>query len=318
MAYPLDMRPLRRALPVSAVVTASPSESYPIKVLLWNIHGETAAGCTQARQDIVPPIIRRINPDVLLLQETSNRILVNSIMDPRSGTREYKDTPTVGAGETRIIYDAKKYIHLPNTDKQFTQDDSRQKMSLNDVLRKGKQEIFRVKSTKLRDEKLPVLKTAIELRISVACFKKKGSPRSPTVIFISFHNFNTSEGADVRARCVEGLCRLVSIIKRLTGCVVLAGADFNQQLICPCPCPCTSPYRTILDYTPTERRLKSGQIDYFILDPPDCIKIPVKPLDLKHVKLASHSRLTKEQVTTFWKCVLNHDPLVCTIKANMD
>ena len=119
MADPLDMRSLQRALPGSAVVTASPSESYPIKVLLWNIHGKSGPGYTQARQDVVPPIIESINPDVLLLQETSNRGLVNSIMNLRSETREYKDAPTVGAREIRIIYDAKKYIHLLNTEKEF-------------------------------------------------------------------------------------------------------------------------------------------------------------------------------------------------------
>ena len=229
-----------------------------------------------------------------------------------------KDAPTEDVGETRIIYDAKKYIRLSNTKKRFTQDDSEENMSLNDVLTKAKHEIFRVRSTKLRDEKLPVLEKTFKLRISVAGFKKKGSPRSPTVIFISFHNFNTSVGADVRARCVEGLCQLVSIIKRLTGCVVLVGADFNQQLICPCPCPCTYPYRTILDYTPTDRRLQSGQIDYFVLDPPDCIATPVKQHDLiELVERTIHSRLTQERITTC-KRILNHDPLVCTIKANME
>ena len=154
MADPLDMRSLQSALPDSAVVTASPSEPYPIKVLLWNIHGETIAGYTQARQDFVLPIIESINPDVLLLQETTNRRLIRSIMNLRSGTREYKYAPTEDVGETRIIYDAKKYACLSNTKKRFTQDDSEENMSLNDVLRKGKQEIFRIRSTKLRDGKL--------------------------------------------------------------------------------------------------------------------------------------------------------------------
>ena len=84
------------------------------------------------------------------------------------------------------------------------------------------------------------------------------------MIFMSFHNVYNSKGADVRARAIEGICQLVTELHNLTGCVVLTGADFNQQLIHPYP------YPNILDYTPTARRLQHGQIDYFILEPADC------------------------------------------------
>ena len=95
--------------------------------------------------------------------------------------------------------------------------------------------------------------------------------------------------------------------------MVLTGADLNQQLICPCPCPCTYPYHSILDYTPTDRRWQSGQIDYFILDPPCCIEKPVKQLDLS--QLVKRRNLTDQQAT-FWKAILDHDPLMCTIRVN--
>ena len=66
-------------------------------------------------------------------------------------------------------------------------------------------------------------------------------------------------------------------LHKLTRCVVLTGADFNQQLIHPYPYP----YPNILDYKPTARRLQHGQIDYFILEPADCLKEPgVEPWNL--------------------------------------
>lgn len=135
-------------------------------------------------------------------------------------------------------------------------------------------------------------------------FRKQDSPESPAVIFISFHNYDQIEDADVRQRSVEGLCQLVSMIRKLTQCMVLVGIgdktadttcgarDFNQRLICPI---FDYAYHTILDYTPTDRQLQSGQIDYFILDPPDC---PIQQHDvLKLIERITCSRLTDEQIT---------------------
>ena len=174
---------------------------YPIKVVLWNIHGKTEAGYPQARKDIVPPVIESVNPDILLLQETCDRPLVKSIMKLRSETREYRDVQRENVRETRIMYDAEKYDSLLATEKNFPHG-----KSLNDVLCEAKQEIFTTAHhrTKLRESKNPVFRSAFEQRISIAVFRKRDSSNSPKVIFISFHNFNLSEGVDVRARCVEG------------------------------------------------------------------------------------------------------------------
>ena len=292
-----DMRLLKKEID-------SVSESY-IKVLLWNICGDTKAGFTKARKDIVPPIVESINPDVLLLQETCNRSLVKSIMKKlRSATsRDYRNAPR-DVGETKVIYDANKYDCLLNAEKIFAQEE--EKLSLNDMLWKAV-EILTLAAESTEEEK-SVYDILIRQCISVACFRKRDSPKSPVVIFISFHNHNQSE-SDVQARYVEELSELVSIIRELTRCEVLVGADCNQQLIYPCPCPSAYPYHTVLDYTPT-RRLKSGQIDYFILDPPD---FPVQQHDLlKLIECTTCSRLTDEQIT-YWKRVLNHDPLVCKI-----
>ena len=244
-------------------------DSLPIKVLLWNIPGDTCKVYTSAHQKVVTFVVNEINPDVLLLQETSNRRLVSSIMRSRSDTRKYEDVSTIDVRETRIIYDTNKYNLVPSDKKIFPQDSGTK--SLDDVLRISKKRVLIKENLKLRDGKFSDLEKILEHRISVASLRRNTFPESPIVVFISFHNVHLSEGADVRARDVECFCQLVSEIRELTGCVVLAGADFNQQLIRPYS------YRTILDYTPTDRRLKSGQIDYFVLDPPNCLKTPVEP-----------------------------------------
>ena len=63
---------------------------------------------------------------------------------------------------------------------------------------------------KLRDGKFSDLEKILEHRISVASLRRNTFPESPIVVFISFHNVNLSEGADVQARDVECFCQLVS------------------------------------------------------------------------------------------------------------
>ena len=77
-------------------------------------------------------------------------------------------------------------------------------------------------------------------------------------------------------------------------------ADLSMSLLF-----CLS-YHDVLNHKPT-RRLQSGQIDYFILDPPD---FPVQQHDLlRLVEWTTCLRLTDEQIER----VLDHDPLVCKI-----
>ena len=97
-------------------------DSLPIKVLLWNIHGETSKGYTSFHQEVVTLVVNEIDPDVLLLQETSNRRLVSSIVRLRSDTRKYEAVSTIDVRETRIIYDTNKYNLVPSDKKIFPQD----------------------------------------------------------------------------------------------------------------------------------------------------------------------------------------------------
>ena len=97
-----DIDSIREAVSPTAGSPASRSE--PIKVLLWNIKGDSGPGYTEARRLLVPAIVNEIDPDVLLLQETTDRNLMNSITNPKdnSDERKYKDAPTLNSRETRV------------------------------------------------------------------------------------------------------------------------------------------------------------------------------------------------------------------------
>ena len=309
-----DIELIRSAVSPTAGSPAPNSE--PIKVLLWNIFGP---GYAEARRLLVPAIVNEVDPDVLLLQETKERQLMNTITNPKNNgdERKYKDVLATDSTETRVIYDANKYS-LVNQEKLFLKD----KETLEGILKISIESVLSAENmVSLRKGKLEVLKDVFENRISIAGLRRKDSPASPVVAFLSFHNVHKSKGADVRARAVEGICQIVSKIRDLTECVVLAGADFNQQLT-------TCHNHTILKYTPTDRRLKSGQIDYFILDPPDCVRVPVKPWNYMEASEnannplnATMTRLLRENnektgkpyTITEYDKALDHDPLVCEL-----
>ena len=274
----------------------SSSEESPlsVKVLSWNINGDNSAGFSPIRPDLVSCVVLETMADVILLQEIQPRNTPEKINEL---AKQYKEA--VGAGkkvrktakdkevtESQVLYDRKQYEQMGDTEKLFPIDSDVDKQSLSVVLGQAKDEVFSTTSDKLRQRAFEELKKVFDERISIVGLRIKDCKEGPIMIFMSFHNVHTSIGADIRARAIEGFCQLVTKVRNLTECVVLAGADFNQQLIEPYP------YPTILDYTPTPRRLKSGQIDYFILEPVDCLRGQVEPWNfIEPIKYGDLNRL---------------------------
>ena len=251
-----------------------------IKVLSWNIDGINDAGFSRIRPVLVTCVVKRTNPDVILLQEIQPRntpAIINKFF--KLVNIRYKEA--VGKGkkviekvtESQVLYNSSKYEQVDETEKLFPIDHDVDKQSLSVILDQAKGEVFTATSDKLREGAFEELEKVFDERISIVGLRIKHWKEGPIMIFLSFHNVHNVAyyGADIRARAVEGFCQLVTELRNLTGCVVLAGADLNQQLIEPYP------YPTILDYTPTPRRLHSGQIDYFILEPVDCLRGQVEP-----------------------------------------
>jgi hypothetical protein len=114
---------------------------------------------------------------------------------------------------------------------------------------------------KRREHELGLVSNRETIFIPIVCPKRREHElvSNRVMIFMSFHNMNTSQGGDTRNRAANGFCQIVKSMRELTGTVVIAGADLNQQMISDSP--------SIPQYTPTPRR-RSRVIDYFILDSP--------------------------------------------------
>ena len=137
----------------SSSTKPSETESFPpVKVLLWNIHGDTckskqsdAAGAEEmnpdklreqsasgaeemnpdkldadsassARNLLVPRVVKKVDPDILLLQETKTDKLVDKII--KSTDRGYQQVQAKDKTESRILY-ANKYTEISKDDKLF-------------------------------------------------------------------------------------------------------------------------------------------------------------------------------------------------------
>ena len=308
------------------------TESFPhVKVLLWNIHGGTrkskqsdAAGAEEmnpdkldaqsaygARNLLVPRVVKKVDPDILLLQETTTDKLVDKII--KYTDRGYQQVQAGNTTESRILY-SNKYTEV-SKDKLFPRQSEQKTHTLNEVLQQSISNVIPKDSKrKLKGGTVQGATEVFDYRLSIVGLRVKGHPESPIMIFLSFHN--VYRRAD-KEQIAGEFCQLVSIIQELTRCVVVGGADLNCQL--------SSKDFNVIDYEPTERRSAPGKkIDYFVVAPPDSAeKASVEALnfedtidgDFLHPLMSGLQRpgsgvpYTNERYTT----ALDHDPLVCEI-----
>ena len=154
----------------SSSTKPSETESFPpVKVLLWNIHGDTrkskqsdAAGAEEipdklreqsaseaeemnpdeldaesassARNLLVPRVVKKVDPDILLLQETKTDKLVDKII--KSTDRGYQQVQAKDKTESRILY-ANKYTEISKDDKLFPRQSEQKTHTLNEVLQQS-------------------------------------------------------------------------------------------------------------------------------------------------------------------------------------
>ena len=276
------------------------------KVLSWNIWGSTERGVSGHRNDLVPAVVERIDPDVLLLQETKTNRLVTLIKG--AGTengRRYKEVEAGDKEESRVLYDANIYTPINNRERLFPQDGGG-KISLMQVFTRSTNREFReeeivqlggrggVRRERARD--------IINDRVSIVGLKRpprRGRrPQPPTVIFMSFHNINSVNSA----RVALGFIRMVTTIGDMTGCVVVAGADLNHHI--------EHLPDTIPDYVPTPRRLQDNVMDYFIIVPHDLYEPRVRACNMDRVIRGLLHNDENLDIHVFNRAV-DHDPLVC-------
>ena len=257
-----------KALPPehSEVKSKPVSEQPPIfpllRVVSWNIYGK---GTARLRNRLVPRVIKKIDPDIVLLQETKTDTLIRIIIDESKPKRLYESVCAGERTESQILYDSNKY-KIPHNELSFSLDEvfelcreeverTKQCTHVEHTYhhRRGKQVQVEKRHTR-RGEK-GGLEATYHRRVSKVCLEHKMTGQM--IIFLSFHNLNTSQGGDQRDLAASLFLDIVEAMSKRTGVVVVAGADLNCTM---------KPHPMIPDYERTERRPR--KVDYFIIGSP--------------------------------------------------
>ena len=317
----LDMSSLGEALPPANGRPSIPKGEGPkleIKVMSWNINGR---GSAQDRNRLVPVVIREMRPDVLLLQETKTDALVSSIVSQAKGVgRVYEEVSAGNTTEARVLYDSRLYEAISlRDDRVFTGRGGRRPISLAEALEQSIPP--EEEQRELRGRAAGGMRGLFRRRIAIVGLKRREHElvSNRVMIFMSFHNVNTSQGGDTRDKAAKGFCQIVKSMRELTGTVVIAGADLNQQMRSDSP--------RIPQYTPTPRR-RSRVIDYFILDNPPgrmedsgvtaldfmgAKEDPLNPLNTLMNNLLRPPMTGPGHTIEDYGRAIDHDPLICDI-----
>ena len=180
-----------------------------LKVLLWNIHGNSSEGMAAARRSLVGEVVRKCNPDILLLQEVEARRTVEHIRTEcqlTSFSFYHSDKST----EAYIVYDKHcfdfvKLIDLPSIigDAKLLPDGVATRTGGN-----ASQDFYNDRSC------------AIRLR---HCHTRK------ELVLMSFHNASGRTGGPKPniISYAKGFLDLVCMVHDHEGIPVISGSDFN-------------------------------------------------------------------------------------------
>ena len=294
-----------------------------LKLLLWNIHGNSSAGMADARRLLVQEVVRECNPDVLLLQEVEAQKSVANFAAKCQPRRRYAYHRSAKHTEAYIVYDSQCFRFVSSIDISGVIGDAK-------LLSDGAAPPTRTRGHASPDQDY-YNNRACAIRVH-----HHGTGKE--LVLMSFHNASTRTGGKKTniISYAKGFLTLVCMVHEREGVPVIAGGDFNcnrsdlvghaLQLHCELP-----------DYTPSERRTSSEKIDLYVTkssssvnsrvevfealplaDPTsatahahplgrDCIRHLV---DNAPVKRSTGEKLRRYDYT---KCT-NHDPTLSTVR----
>ena len=217
-----------------------------MKVLLWNIHGNSSEGMAAARKILVGEVVRKCNPHILLLQEVEARRTVEHIRD-ECQLSSYSFYRSKKPTEAYIVYDKHCFEFVKQLDLPSIIGDA--KLLPDGVAtRKGgnaSQDFYNGRSC------------AIRLR---HCHTRK------ELVLMSFHNASGRTGGPKPniISYAKGFLDLVCMVHHHEGVPVIAGGDFN------CDRPALLEYARALrcelpDYDKSKRRKLREKIDLYVL-----------------------------------------------------
>lgn len=307
----------------SEVKSKPTSEQPPVllpHVVSWNIYGK---GTARIRNLIVPRVIKKINPDIVLLQETKTDTLIKNIIAESKPARSYKSVCAGERTESQILYDANRYeiSHnelSPTLDEVFElcREEVEQTKQCTHVVHTGGHRKLQVEKKQTRSGETGGLKATYHRRVSKVCLKHIITGQM--TVFLSYHNLNTSQGGPQRDLAASLFLDIVKAMSERTGVVVVAGADLNCTM---------KPHPMIPGYEKTERR--SRKVDYFIVGSPtaggvspsvtawDFVGAERDENNQLHGVIRDILRSTDCSNSDINRC-LDHDPLVCNFEAVED
>ena len=310
-----NMESLGNALPsIEPQATPTKTGTLPIKVMSWNIHGSDDKGMAEYRNELVPAVVRVMNPDVLLLQETRTDILVDKIKG-----KGIMEVSALDKSESRVLYNSNLFEAVSRDEKIFPGRDGME-ISLSEALEMSLPE-ERGEPQETKSGKAEGMKDVFRRRIALVGLKRKGKKyalvHDNVIVFISYHNLYTSQRVENRQAGAEGFCQIVQSMRQLTATVVIGGADLNQ--------PVAHPNAVIIQYNPTLRR--AGRvIDFIARDaPPGRLEhSPVTALDFMgaagdpSTSCNPLNQLMNDLLRSItigdYGTAVDHDPLICTFR----
>ena len=188
------------------------------KVLSWNIYGSGRAA--KVRKELVPQVIKTVDPDILLLQETKVD-LIGSIKN-----RKYKKVQAGDKKESHVLYDSDLYEDVSEEKIFPTQEKT---ISVKEALKVSIEKMIS-EAKELRHGQASRIRTAFTNRLSCVGLKRKGQESHPenVTVFMSFHNFSKKSEQIYKAAIY--FCKIVSVIQEQTGALVMVGANLNCDM----------------------------------------------------------------------------------------
>ena len=234
-------------------------------------------------------MVEEVNPDVILLQEIKTKERVKPIIQ----SDKYGQVFAKDDKESWILFRKEKFTCVS--------DFCNPSMPLDSVLETCIDTTVPEGTAKLRHGEDTGWRRAFKNRISIVGLTRKGYNN---IVFLSFHNVNS--GKDAGRTSSEQFCQIVSKISEQTGCIVIAGADLNYELVFG---DCNG--ATVLEYEPQRKKV----IDHFIVAPQGITGISLVEA-LRFVNTVDGDKL--HQLMTSLKRQFSHDQYHKALEKGLD
>jgi len=240
---------LEKALEEAKHSPSEPETSPPtveLKLLLWNIHGDTFAGMAAAREMLVQKVYSQCNPDIFLLQE----VVTPSKCLPQQIERYSFRHCAVRPGEAYIGYDLRLF-------------DNPRKINIQEVI--GNKRLLSGKTALSTRSDGPTPDQVFYSDRSCA-IRLRHCSTGKELVLMSFHNASsrTGGGKDDVISSAQGFIKLVCLVYEHEKVPVIAGGDFNcdrsdlqdhaKEMGCELP-----------NYESSERRKSKEKIDLYVV-----------------------------------------------------